>query len=345
MKRRIVVLTEGMSNPHQGKTARNLIYYKPEEVVAVYDSTQQGKYAEELLGFGKDVPVIGSFDEVNEANTLLIGVATPGGKIPKEWKAIIMEAISRQMNVISGLHDFLSDDKELVAAAEKEGIQLIDIRKNRVKEVVHRKGINEKCLRIQTVGNDCSLGKMITSIELNRALVAAGFDSKFVATGQTGILIEGDGIPIDGVVGDFINGAAEQLVLQNQNHDIIIIEGQASLIHPRYSSVTLGLLHGSMPHGLIMCYEMGREYIHGFNDVKIPPLEDIITLYENIGSMLFPCKVIGLAINSRKYSKAEADIERDKMRERFGLPVCDVFRHGADELVSAVVSLKNELIK
>lgn len=342
MPRKIILLTEGLTNPHNGKTARNLIYYKPEEVLCIFDRALAGKTSAELLGVG-NVPVVSSFHGFPQADTLLIGVATPGGKIPSAYREIIIEAIGLRMNIINGLHDFLHEDAEILSAAHKAGVRLIDIRRNDEHDVVNRKGINENCLRIHTVGNDCSLGKMIVSLELNRALVSAGYDAKFVATGQTGILIEGDGIPIDAVVADFINGSAEKLVLQNQHHKIINIEGQGSLFHPRYSSVTLGLLHGSIPHGLIMCYEMGREYIHGMDNIKIPPLDRVIKTYEETASIMYPCKVIGIAINSRKYTAAEADDERKRVQDSFGLPACDVIRHGAEDLVQAVLQLQKKL--
>lgn len=343
MSRKIILLTEGLTNPHQGKTARNLIYYKTEEVLAIFDRTQQGKCSGELLDVGS-IPVTGNLGNFPDANTLLIGVATPGGKIPLSYKEIILEAICRKMNIINGLHEFLSDDPDIQSAAIQNNVKLIDIRLNQEKEVVQRKGINDNCLRILTVGNDCSLGKMIVSLELNNALIKAGYDAKFCATGQTGILIEGDGVPIDAVVGDFINGSAERLVLKNQHHEILNIEGQGSLVHPRYSSVTLGLLHGCMPHGLIMCYEMGREHIHGMDNIKIPPLKEVIKLYEVMANLMHPCKIIGIAINSRKYTSAEADYERARIKEQFSLPTCDVMRHGCDELAEAVISLKESVI-
>jgi uncharacterized NAD-dependent epimerase/dehydratase family protein len=341
MHRRIVILSEGFTNPHHGKTARNLIYYKPEEVIAIFDRTQAGKTSNELLGVG-DIPVVGSFDGINNPDTLLVGVATPGGKLPENYKDIILQAIKRKLNVICGLHDFLSDDPQISSCAKEHNVKLLDIRKNAEHQVVNRKGINENCLRIHTVGNDCSLGKMIVSLELNKALLKRGYDAKFVATGQTGILIEGDGIPMDAVVGDFINGAAEKLVLMNQHHEIINIEGQGSLVHPRYSSVTLGLLHGCMPHGMIMCYEMGRQYIHGMDNIKIPSLKNVINLYESLASVMHPSKVIALALNSRRFSKQEAEAEKERMKDLLSLPICDVIRDGADELADAVIKLKEE---
>jgi len=228
----------------------------------------------------------------------------------------------------------------LALAAKLAGVSIKDIRKNNERDVAHRNGIKTNCLRILTVGNDCSLGKMVTSLELARALQKKGHDAKFVATGQTGILIEGDGIPIDTVVGDYIKGAAERLILQNQHHDILIVEGQGSIVHPRYSSVTLGLLHGSIPHGMIMCYEVGREFVHNMPGIKIPPMEVVIRLFEEMASVMFPSKVIGFALNSKNVSEYEAEKERGSIKEQFGLPACDVVRHGSEELVEAIINFR-----
>lgn len=344
MKRKIISLTEGYSNPQSAKTARNLIYYCPGEVVALFDRQNVGKTSADLLGVG-NIPVIGSLDDASDANTLIMSVALPGGKLPQPFKEIMLQAIYRKINIISCGHEFISDDPDLVSAAKTAGVLLKDIRKNNERDVAHRKEINDSSLRILTVGNDCSLGKMVTSLELARALQKRDYDAKFVATGQTGILIEGDGIPIDAVVGDYINGAAEKLVLQNQHHDILIIEGQASIVHPRYSSVTLGLLHGTMPHGMIMCYEVGRKFVHNMPGIKIPAMDVIIKLNEQMASVMFPSKIIGFALNSKKVSEQEAQKERNKIKKEFGLPACDVVRDGPDELVETIIRFKQEIIR
>lgn len=341
MKRKIIALTEGYTNPQTAKTARNLIYYCPDEVVAIFDRTNAGKTSMDLLGVG-NVPVIQSFDEAPNANTLIMAVATPGGKLPQPFKEIMLDAIHKKMNVISCGHQFITDDPDLVYAAKDAGVTLKDVRKNNERDVAHRKGIRTDCLRILTVGNDCSLGKMVTSIELARALQKKGYDAKFVATGQTGILIEGEGIPIDAVVGDYINGAAEKLILENQHHDILIIEGQASITHPRYSSVSLGLLHGTMPHGMIMCYEVGRELTYNLKEVKIPPMDVVVRVHEEMASIMFPSKIIGFALNSKNVSASEAEKEREKIKRKFGLPACDVVRHGPEELLEAIIDYKKK---
>jgi uncharacterized NAD-dependent epimerase/dehydratase family protein len=343
--RKLILLTEGHSNPSSAKTAVNLVRYKPEEVVAILDSTHKGSTSQTLFGLGGSIPVIGSLEEAPSANTLLIGIAPAGGKLPKAMRTIVLEAIRRQMNIVSGLHEILGADPEIADAARVCGAIISDVRQNTEREVAHRKGINPKCLRIHTVGHDCNVGKMVVSLEVSLALRKSGHDAKFVATGQTGIMIEGDGCPVDAVVVDFINGAAEKLVLANQHHEILLVEGQGSISHPRYSAVTLGLLHGCMPDGLILCYEMGRETVYGMEQIRIPSLSVLKQLYETMANIMHPCRFIGVAINGRRFSDEEVARERERARKEFGLPVCDVLRHGSGELAEAVLQLRRDLEK
>jgi len=239
----------------------------------------------------------------------------------------------------------LNDDPEFAGAAREHGVELVDVRKSNEHDVANREGIREGCLRIQTIANDCSCGKMVAAVEVAEGLKRAGADAKFVATGQTGVLVEGDGCAVDRVICDFLNGAAEKLVRANQHHEVIVIEGQGSLFHPRYSNVTLGLLHGSMPDGMIACYEMGRTMIAGMEPIELPGLGRLIEHFEASASVMHPSRVIGVSINSYKYSDEEAAAEREKVRRETGLPVCDVIRDGPDELVQAVLDLKRELKK
>jgi uncharacterized NAD-dependent epimerase/dehydratase family protein len=222
---------------------------------------------------------------------------------------------------------------------------LVDVRRSEEYDVANRAGIREGCLRIQTVGNDCSIGKMVAAVELTEGLKRADVDAKFVATGQTGVLVEGDGIAVDRVICDFLAGAAEKLVLRNQHHEVIVIEGQGSLFHPRYSCVTLGLLHGAMPDGLVMVYEMGRTMIAGMEPLPLPPLNQAIEYYETTARIMHPCRVIGVAVNGRAFSDAEVAAECDRVGRELGLPVCDVLRHGPDALVEAALALKRDLGK
>ncbi len=341
----MIVLTDGYNDWHTAKTAVCVIRYRPEQVVAVLDRDGAGKTCQEVLQIGGDIPVVGSVADAPGANALLIGIAPPGGKLPKPWRPIVLEAIREKLDVISGMHEFLNDDPEFSAAAREHDVRLIDVRMTDECDVAERQGIREGCLRIQTIANDCSCGKMVAAVEVVEGLKRAGTDAKFVATGQTGILVEGDGCPVDRVICDFLNGAAERLVLANQHHEVIVIEGQGSLFSPRYSCVTLGLLHGAMPDGLVACYEMGRTMIEGMEPYPLPSLERLIEYYEASANVMHPCRVIGVSINTRKSSEEEGAAECERVRREFGLPACDVIRHGPEELVQAVLELKRELGK
>ena len=266
-----------------------------------------------------------------------MGIAPPGGKIPGAWRAIVSEALQKGMNVVSGLHEFLGDDAEFARLAEASGATIWDVRQNQEKEIAKCEGLDETCFRVLTVGNDCSVGKMVTAIEVNKGLRARGIDAKFVATGQTGIMVEGDGCPIDCVVADFVSGAAERLVLDRQHHEVLMIEGQGSLAHPSYSTVTLGLLHGCAPHAMILGYEVGRTQVTSVEHRTIPPLADLFRAFELMAHLRHPSRIIGISMNSRLLSAADAEQERARVESEFGLPVCDVFRDGPEALVQAVV--------
>lgn len=342
--RKMVVLTDGYLRSFRAKTAHSVIRYRPEEVVAVLDAECAGSTCADVLGYGGPIPVVGTLDEVGQADTLLLGIAPPGGRMPPEWKSLILEAIARGMHVLSGLHDFLRDDPELAAAAEKRGVRLTDVRANDEHDVASFEGLEESCLRIHTVANDCSCGKMTTAIEITDGLQKRGLDSKFVATGQTGIMIEGDGSPIDCVVADFVSGAAEKLVLANQSRDVLLIEGQGSLFHPRYSAVTLGLLHGVRPDGLVLCYDMTRTSVAGM-DWPLPPLNDVVAFYESAAQIMHPCRMIGVSVIAPGKSNDEVHAECDRVEQSLGLPASDVFRHGSAKLEEAVLKLGRELGK
>ena len=339
--RRITLLTDGFSTPFLAKTAISLLRYRQNDIVAVLDSTEKGRTAESLFGTGGAIPVVGTLDDV-EADALFIGIAPPGGALPGHWRAIVLSALSRGMDVVSGLHDFLGNDSELRSTADEHGCRLIDVRKNDQRHTAKHVEFREGCLRIHTVGHDCSVGKMVTALETQRVLAERGEDAQFLATGQTGIMIAGEGVPIDCVVADFVNGAAETLVQCHESHDILLIEGQGSISHPSFSAVTLGLLHGCAPDGLILCYEAGREMVKGLDEIPVPPLQTLVSVYESLAALRNPCRVIGVSMNGRKLSADEAAAERDRVSAELGLPACDVYRDGADALADAVLALGRE---
>ncbi len=340
---KIVVLTEGFSNPVTAKTGASVIRYRESDVIAVLDAENAGKMASDILGAGSEIPVIASLDQAPDADTLLIGTAPTGGRLPDRWRATIAEALQKGLHVISGLHDFIGDDAEFQSAADSGGGSIHDVRRNNETGVSIGQPLGNQNLRVHTVGHDCSIGKMVVTLELERALKQQGHDAKFLATGQTGIMVSGDGIPIDTVVADFVAGAAERLVLRNQEHDILLVEGQGSLAHPMYSAVTLGLMHGSQPQALILCFEAGREEHGGIPGRKLRTLSELKTAYETVARLVHPTEVIGVAMNGRRLSPEQAEQEKSRVRDELGLPICDVFRDGPEALVTAVLNFKEQL--
>lgn len=341
--RRMVMITDGFNNPHTAKTTICMLRYRPEEVEAVLDRESAGRTCQEVFGVGGAIPCIGSLAEAPGANTLAVGIAPPGGKIPAHWRPILLEGIGRGMTIVSGMHEFLRDDADFRQAAQRHGAKLIDLRDNDEHDVANRVGLREGCLRIHTIANDCSCGKMVASVEVAAGLNRAGVDAAFVATGQTGILVAGSGCPVDRVISDFVSGAAEKLVLANQHHDVIVVEGQGSLFHPRYSCVTLGLLHGLMPDGLILCYEMGRQWVHNMESVRLPELEKVVEFYEMAANVMHPCRVIGVAVNGQRFPDDTVAAECERVSRQLGLPACDVIRQGPERLVEAVIRLKQAM--
>ncbi len=345
MRPPFVILTEGHTSPGTAKTACCLLRYRAGDVAAVLDSYQAGSSTQALLNTGGDTPVVGSLEEVSDARTLVIGIAPAGGKIPDSWRPVISEAISRGMDVVAGLHDFLNEDPELVQSARKHGVRLVDVRANDENSIAQFPPLRSNCTRIHTVGHDCSVGKMVVSVELNLHLLRLGRDSKFIATGQTGIMIEGDGCPIDRVIADFVSGAAERQIVENQDREFLIIEGQGSLVHPAYSAVTLGLLHGCRPHALIMCVEAGRDRVFGLEHVAIPPLRELIPIYETMAGIWHPCPILGVAMNRRKLNDEQARTARKEIEDETQLPVCDVLDEGPQKLVDAILDFKSQRVR
>lgn len=338
---RIVLLTDGFSSPPFAKTAVNILRYRSQDVAGVYDTELAGQDVSTAFATGQGIAFVDMI--VPDADALFLGIATPGGKLPIAWRPILKQALERGIDIVSGMHEFLVDDPEFVTLASKSGSQLIDVRRNAERDTVTAEPFRSGCLRVHTVGHDCSVGKMVAALEIERELLSRNREAKFLATGQTGIMISGDGVPIDCVVADFVNGAAESLVRKNEQHEILLIEGQGCISHPRFSAVTMGLLHGSAPQGLIFCYEAGRDNVKGLEHVPLLANRRLIDAYESVAAWRHPCKVIGIAINGRRLSQTEANYERVRVAAEFGLPACDVYRDGAAPLADAVEQLHEQL--
>lgn len=270
------------------------------------------------------------------AKTLVIGAANRGGVISKSWIAVMKEAIEAGMDVASGLHDLLADVPELVEAAERHGTKLIDVRIPTVDYPIAN-GIKRTGKRCLAVGTDCSVGKMYTALAMEKVMRERGLKATFRATGQTGILITGEGVPLDAVIADFMAGSVEWLTPDNDADHWDLIEGQGSLFHASYSGVTLALIHGGQPDALVLCHEPTRDHMRGLPGYKLPSLEALRDLALTMAKMVNPgCKVVGISINTAAMSEADARAYLAEVEARLGLPAVDPFRDGAERLVEAL---------
>jgi uncharacterized NAD-dependent epimerase/dehydratase family protein len=340
---RFLVLADGLFGPRSSKTANSCIRYTPEQVVAVLDSTKAGRTVQDVLGFGGAIPIVASFEEGMQRtpNALLVGIAPQGGRLPDSWRSVILGALRNRMDVWSGLHMFLGDDPEFAAVAREHGVTIRDLRKPPTDIPVATGRVREvNATVILTVGVDCNIGKMTAQLQLRDALRARGANVAFVPTGQTGILIGGWGISVDAVIADFIAGAAERLVLEAAANgaDIILVEGQGSLIHPGYSGVTYGLMHGSLPHAMIMCGQPSRTEITNNPWVTIPPMAELIRMHEMVQAPLRPSPVIGVSLNTFDLSDADARAAIERTSRETGLPATDPVRFDALPLVDAILA-------
>ncbi len=345
---RYLILAEGLLGPETSKTANSAIRYLPERIVGVLDSTKAGRTVQSVLGFGGELPVVGSVADAAPfgPTALLIGIAPTGGQLPESWRPILDAAISAGLDIVSGLHFHLADDARLAAMAAEKEVKLVDLRRAPADlPVATGRARLIDAFSVLTVGTDCNIGKMTAALQIRDGLRDRGVKVGFAATGQTGILIEGRGIAVDAVKADFIAGAAERLVLEAaEGNDVVLVEGQGSLVHPGYSGVTLGLLHGSMPAAMILCHQPSRKCVYGGNGayswMPLPTLPEAIQIYENAIGPLRPAKVIGISLNSYDLSDAAARAAVERAQDETGLPATDTVRFGAEVLVEAIIKAK-----
>src|SRR3954453_9074139 len=340
---RFLIVADGDFGPMTSKTANSVIRYLPDRTVGVLDREHAGKSVQDVLGFGGSIPVVDTMRAgLNLGPTaVLIGIAPAGGRMPDEWRNWLAEALDAGCDIWNGLPAFGGTDPLLASKAKASGRTIFDLRKPPADlPIASGAAKTVDPYVVLTVGTDCNVGKMTAQLQLARELNASGLRTRFVPTGQTGIMIEGWGIAVDAVVADFIAGAAERLVLQaSDNADIVLVEGQGSINPPGYSAVTLGLLHGSCPDALILCHQSSRQYIGDYGEepwLRIPPLADYVRWYEGIAAAVHSTKVIGVSLNTYDLSESEARRVCEQARQETGVPATDPVRFGSAPLVEAV---------
>lgn len=273
------------------------------------------------------------------AKTLVIGVANRGGIIPETWKAELHTALEQGFDLASGLHQLLRDEADLVATARAHGRALHDVRVPDVKYPIAN-GVRRSGKRCLAIGTDCSVGKMYTALAMEREMQVRGMKATFRATGQTGILITGGGVPLDAVIADFMAGSIEWLTPDNEVDHWDLIEGQGSLFHVSYSGVTLALIHGGQPDALILCHEPTRKHMRGLPEYQVPTLERLRDTALPLAQISNPaCVVAGVSVNTQNMNEAEAKAYLADVEARMGLPATDPYRFGAGKLVDALAAI------
>jgi uncharacterized NAD-dependent epimerase/dehydratase family protein len=336
-ERRILILAEGFSHdPHHGKTMRGIIRYGPDPVVAILDSARAGESHE-------GIPIVGSLDDALRfgPTVAIVGVATQGGRFPPAWRELLKGSISKGLDVESGLHEFVSEDPELAELARLHGVELRDLRKPpEGLNVPTGANLEVDAKIVLTVGSDCAIGKKTVAVELDLEARRRGLASVFVPTGQTGIAIAGWGIAVDAVVSDFLAGAAERLVVEGaaRGGKILFVEGQGSLVHPLYSGVTLGLVHGSAPHAFVLCHRAGATEIDGSPGHPIPSLRELVELHERVALPRRPARVLCIAVNTAHLDENDARAAIEAAANDTGLPADDPVRFGSAHLLDAVLT-------
>ena len=338
---RIALLMHGGLKGAKGKTGISLLRYSQNPIVAVIDETAGGESVAELTGIECDAPIVPSLEAALTLNptVLAIGLAPSGGQLPEPWYAEVKQAVRSGLSVMNGLHTQMNEDAE-IADNIHSGRWVWDMR--REPEGLTVGGGRARllqCDRVLTVGTDMAVGKMSTSIELNRVAQARGLRSQLIATGQTGLMLGFDGIPLDAIRVDYASGAVEQAVLrQGDRHDILFIEGQGSLLNPA-STATLPLIRGSQPTHLILVHKANLTHIQHFPDFEIPAISEAVRLYESVaaaGGTFAPAKVVGIALNTFGLDERGAMSAIAAITKETGLPCTDVVRFGGESLLAQI---------
>ncbi len=342
---RLALLMHGHLRDRHGKMGFGLLRYSQAEIACVIDASHVGESLEKITGIPSPAPIVANAAAARAlgADVLVVAVATSGGILPAGYREEIISALVRGMSLVNGLHGRYADDREFAAALRPDA-WIWDIRQEPAGLGSGRGRAAElECRRVLTVGTDMAIGKMTASLEMDREARSRGLRSRMIATGQIGICITGDGVPLDAVRVDFASGSVEaQCLVHGPTHDILHIEGQGSALHPG-STAWIALMRGSMPTDLILVHRAGQTHLeNGLDAFALPPLREVVSLYETVASAGLgypPAKVRGIALNgARLASLAEVDAACAEVTAETGLVCVDVVRHGAAQLLNAVLA-------
>jgi len=337
--RRILLLTEGRLGVFTSKTAAVLLRYRAADIVGVVDSTYARRDIREIIPWSPPVPICA---EVRSAaalrpDALFVGIAPSGGALPPELRTHVKAALEVGIDVVNGLHQRLADDEELCRVARGSGAKMLDLRTPPSPVVGAGRAQQTRCRRVLTVGTDCNVGKMVTAVELAAAARRRGLNAEFVATGQTGIMIAGRGVAADAVVSDFAAGAVEELVLSVADCDVCFVEGQGSLGHAGFSAVTLATIHGACPDALVLVHHAGRTHYRNPPHNPLPPLPALRDAYEQTAALVYPARLVAVALNTYGVERDLADAETARIGAELRVPAADPWRDGCEALLDAAL--------
>ncbi len=336
-----ILLHEGITGV-QGKTGLTLLRYSPAQVVCAIDRAVAGQSLSALTGINREVPIVDSIAAalVYQPDILAIGIAPSGGIIPESWISELQAAVGAGLSIVNGLHTPLAHHPQLAGLLQPNQ-WIWDVRQEPAGLKIGTGAAKSlPCKRVLMVGTDMAIGKMSAALELQRTCERRGVQAKFIATGQAGMMISGDGVALDAVKVDYAAGAIEQAVMRHgKDYDLLLVEGQGSLLHPG-STATLPLIRGSQPTHLILLHKIGQETIRNCPDVKIPPLAEVVRLYEavaNCAGAFGSVRVVAIALNGGNLPDDVVKAEIDRVTAMTGLPCTDAVRFGADVLLDAIL--------
>ena len=339
-KHKVIIYAPDSFTVDKAKTAIGFIKYGFADTVAIVDNKHAGSSADKVISGLPKIPIVDSVASAKkicaDADVLLIGIAPLGGRLPDKWLSDMENALKEGFNIVNGLHDFLDSYPVLNELAKSKGLFIWDVRKlTRKLNIANARVLDFNKIVVLTVGSDAAIGKMTVALELTKTALKRGLKAKFIATGQTGIMISGEGVPIDAIAGDFMAGAVEEEIIKafNQGFNIVFVEGQGSILHPGWSGVTLALLHGSLPHKMVFCHKAGREYLKD-TKVKIGSLKKMIEMYEYLSHPLRKSSVAGVALNTLNLDEEKARNEIKKVEIETGLFTEDVVKYSGDRLLN-----------
>ena len=336
----VALFTEATMGSLNAKMAEGILRYGRNPVAAVIDSTQAGKRVRDLTSIDSDVPIVATLAEAQGlgAEVLVLGTAPSGGRLPQAWVSVLEQAIAGGMSLVNGMHDRL---QPMFADKLRAGQWVWDLRvpQGDAPPIAMARAARLDNIRVLMVGTDMAIGKMTAGLELTHSLRALGRDAAFLATGQTGIAITGGGIPLDAIRVDHAGGAVERMVLNAAGHEIVVVEGQGSLLHPG-STATLPLMRGSACTHMVLCHRAGMQTLEELDHVRIPPLPEVIALNEAVAraaGALTQARVVAIALNTARLSVPEAEAALKAVEDETGLPAADPVRQGAEKLARAIL--------